>query len=699
MSKKLSKVMIAILAAVMAFCFCIAMASTTTAKADVADCKIEMVDKVQVRQTGEMGIRFNATISAADYDALTAAGAEFGMILAPADWLTSDAELSFYSTTLVEYDGTQGATDKFFAKGTNVPVQDVTDIDGDNDITEYVLTCSFIKIKDTNFDRDFVARAYFKVGADYYESETVVERNIYTVASKALIGGDVEDDVVTDYLADIVGKVATEDSTLNVVVNGDVANKGDKFTVTATLTTAKNKVVETGVALSVERGGDIVVDGLSFDATTGEYTVNTAGKLTLVAKAGGKTVDVKELTAKRSDVSVTLVPGVAGETWKDFVALADASKVLYSDFTNNKVDLMGNSVILKATIEDPENPDATVGYNDFTLTGNPTYYQLNNYSGQIYLANLDRTKKIEPVTGVSVTYTDTYGLEYTASLPVYGSYSDVTIANFGKDDVKWTATDSLLVESKNMSSGYTHWTTIEDVPLTSLSTESLIEFTVLKDDVANNGQYTSKTLTFIVSEAGNPSNWIKVAMCTYSNGYVAIGMNTPNWPTTKLGYAMRGTSFNTLISTADDSNPGWYNSDNYFATRALFGSHQWAHDAENYRGEMIAFSVLDSEVFISAGWKKDASWTWTNVSSALLPKVNQTETNGLSEFNAFDGFNALGKKVDISFAASNFRLDNGLLFVIDKLGGEKVTADWLDNMYYSYTTTGMPYLESDATNA
>ena len=294
MSKRLNKVLMAVLAAVVAICMVIATAGLTTARADVTTGNVTMLDSAQVRQTGEMGIRFSATISATDYESLKAQGAEFGMILAPADWVENDDDLAFGSSTLSLYDGTQGATDKFFAKGVNTPVQDVTDIDGDNDITEYVLTCSFIKIKETNFDRNFKARAYYKIGDNYFHSENVVDRNIYTVASKALISGDVEDEVVTDYLSGIVGKVADENSTLNVVVNGDVVNKGDKFTATATLTTAKNKVVETGVALSVERDGATVTDGLTY--ADGEYTVNAPGYITVVGTVGAKSVEVKELT-------------------------------------------------------------------------------------------------------------------------------------------------------------------------------------------------------------------------------------------------------------------------------------------------------------------------------------------------------------------------------------------------------------------
>lgn len=697
MSKRLNKVLMAVLAAVVAICMVIATAGLTTARADVTTGNITMLDSAQVRQTGEMGIRFSATISATDYEALSAQGAEFGMIIAPADWVESDDDLAFGSSKLSLYNGTQGATDKFFNKGTNTPVQDITDFDGDNDTSEYILTCSFIKIKESNFDRNFKARAYYKVGENYFHSENVIDRNIYTVASNALVNGDVEDEVVTDYLAGIVGKVADEDSTLNVTVNGDVANKGDKFTITATINTGK-KVVDTAVALSVERDGEPVVDGLTY--ANGEYTVNTAGYLTLVAKVGDKTIDVKELTAKRTDVKVTLVPGVAGSKWSEFVALDDTSKVSYSNFVNNKVDAMGNSVILKATIEDPENPDAVVTYDDFTLTGNPTYYKLNKYSGQTYLANLDRTKKIEPVTGVSVSYTDAYGFEYTASLPVYGSMSDFEAAYYGQVENKFTATDALIIDSrKSWASGNStamHWTTIEDVSLTSKAVEDLIRFTIMNKP-GFEGQLPNKMWQFIISESGNPNNWIKVCFGRFpADGYITFGMNTNAWSQSKIGYALRGTAFNTLINEPDNNNNGLW-TDGFGIYNCLYGNNKWANDSEKYTGEMVGFSVVNSEVFLNYG---NTSGVWTNRGVAILPKTSQNnETYGVTEWSGFDGFFEQGKKVDISFAATNFRLETTQYMIIDTLGGQKVTADWMNKMYYSYTTTGLPYLESDAANA
>lgn len=701
MSKRLNKVLMAVLAAVVAICMVIATAGLTTARADVTTGNITMLDSAQVRQTGEMGIRFSATISATDYEALKAQGAEFGMIIAPADWVENDDDLAFGSSKLSLYDGTQGANDKFFNKGTNTPVLDVTDIDKDGDMSEYVLTCSFIKIKESNFDRNFKARAYYKVGNDYFHSEYVVERNIYTVASNALINGDVEDEVVTDYLVGIVGKVADEDSTLNVTVDGDVANKGDKFTVKATINTGK-KVVNTAVALSVERDGAVVEDGLTYNEATGEYTVNTAGKLTLVGKVGNKTIDVKELTAKRTDVKVTLIPNklrTSTSGHNDYVPFDDTSRVFYTDFQNVSNNVIGNGVILTTQVEDPENPDATVAFSDYTLSGNPTYYKLLANLNKVYIGNLDRTKKIQPVTGVSVTYTDAYGLEYTASLPVYGSNTLFDPAYYGQIENRFTATDALIVDSGKEKNGTKYWTTIEDVSLTSSKAEDLIRFTVM-NKAGFEGQVTNKMWVFVISEAGNPNNWVKVSYGRFggSAAYISMGMNTNAWSQTKLGYGYRGTSFTTLVNESSNDDPGWYYNGAGIAN-CNNGINNLATDSVKYVGEMLGFSIINSEVFVNAGIA-DGTYGAFQSHNSILPKAQQNnETYGITEWSGFDGFFEQGKKVDISFAATNFRAETTQYMIIDTLGGQKVTADWLNKMYYSYTTTNFPYLESDAANA
>ena len=703
MSKKLNKILLMILVATLALCCSfITIGMGRMSVADSAGDRLVMHDGAQVRQEGEMGIRFGAMISAADYASLN--DAEFGMLLAPTEWVKDISDLSFDSTTL-KLHGTHAQGEKYFATGKNIPVQDTADFDGDDDTNEYVLTCSFIKIKETNFDRSFTARAYYKIGNTYYYSNNVANRCIYTVASKHLASNAVETEEAETYITKVVDTVVGSGKyALDVTVNGLPEDsvevyKNDKITASASLVSVadENVKIESGIEIALTKDGSEVEEGVIYNALDNEYTLNTSGHLQLTAKIGSKeegSVVVTDLTVKRKDVSVKIIPGTitADGSWSTFAPLANTERVIVNDFVYNKVDAVGNSVKLKTEVVDNEIDTApSFNINDYTLSGDPAWFQLGSYSGTVYLANRDITKKINPISTVSVTYTDHYGIDYTAELPVYGS-DELDPVYFGKDQDSWTATDSLILELKNYQ-----WLTIEDVPLTALSSESLMEYTVIHDNLANKGKLENKMWQMIISEADNPSNYIKYSVGYYDTGtgYVATAMNTPNWSTSVLGYALRGTAFKTLKNEPGNDNPGWYNTDSWFARNAFTGKHQWNHDADNYRGEMFAFSIYNSEIFLSGGWINGSSWKWTNVSSSLLPKSAQT-ANGLTEWKGFDGFNAQGKKVDISILPSNFK--NGCtsaMMVIDKLGGQKVTADWLDNVYYSYSSTGMPNLFTD----
>ncbi len=704
MSKKLNKILTAILAVAFAFCFVIALTSVTTAKAGTGTGEITMINGVKVREEGNLGIQFTATISADDYTQLKSQGAKFGMILAPSDWVQNNEDLNFQSTTLVEY-GKQSAGQNFFAKGLNTPVLDENDFDGDGDTTEYVLNCYFIKIKESNFDRSFKARAFYQIGNDYTYSENVVETNVYTTASKVVVEGTQNADVAT-YVEGIVAKVI-ETYDLNVALTGDEdgVTKGDDVSVTATVTDGTN-TIETACVITLTRNDDIVVNGLT-ENNDGSYKLATAGKVSVMATIASETVTVKELdVARDTEVALSIIPGTveSGEDarWTSFAELTDSTKVTSSDFQYNKVDAMGNSVKLKAVIEDPDNPDATVSPEDYTLEEGTEYITVGNYEGHAYLANFDRTKKIPLKTSVTLTYTDEYGIKHTSDpLPIYGNYNTFDSPYYGQVADRFTATDALIIENRLVGSN-TLWTTIKGVSLTSTATEDLIRFTIMnkKADLAD--KLLNKMYQIVISETGNPDNWVRICFGRHpSDGYTSMGINTNAWSTAKLAYASRNGTFNTLKNEPTDSDGGWWSDAFSNIRNCLYGLNPLATDATKYVGEMLGFSIVDSEVFVNYG-KADGSYNhWKNgdgTSRSIYAKENQNnETYGITPWNGFSNFE--GKTVDISIAGTNFRQEESQYIIIDTLGGQKVTADWINNMYYSYTTTSLPYLESDAANA
>ena len=85
MSKRLTKLTITVLSAMMFLCMVIGL---TTIKAYAEMPTVDtfiMVDGASVRTQDPMGIRFTATISSEDYKKLS--GGEFGVMITPADFL------------------------------------------------------------------------------------------------------------------------------------------------------------------------------------------------------------------------------------------------------------------------------------------------------------------------------------------------------------------------------------------------------------------------------------------------------------------------------------------------------------------------------------------------------------------------------------------------------------------------------------
>ena len=705
MSKKLSKVLMATLAVAFAFCMAIATLGVFTTKAAVSTGDIVMLDSAQVRQTGEMGIRFTATISESDYETLSAQGAEFGMILAPADWVENDDDLAFGSSALSLYDGTQGVGDKYFAQGINIPVQDVNDFDGDGDRAEYLLTCSFVKIKTTNFDRNFKARAYYKVDGEYYHSENVVERNIFTVASKAYADGEMEDEVVETYLAGIISEVAKEYTTVNATITGDdngtIAKNGE-LSVTATVSNG-SKTLDAGVQLFVTKSGDVVEDALSFNAQTGKYTVATAGKFTVVAKIGNTVVAEKELTvAREGEVTITFKPAKAvNNSWQDIVPLDDVTKITYQNLqtSDNYVSELGYNVVLLAEVNDPENPDVTAltQREDFVLDCDTDWLKLGKFGHLVYVC-ADRYKAIDPVSTITAKYVDAYGLEYTASLPIYGR-EESHIATFGKTE-DFTATDALHIEVAN-----NEWVTIQNVDFTNQIADNLIRFTLLNKGLT--AGVRTRSWCIRVSESGNPSNYVNIVFGKHNAGYLCLAMQAPGWTRAVAVRDMHngtGTSINDFKSYPDDYGMGCAY-DGILLLNGIDGVNQYTKDPANYRKEMVGFSIVNSEIWYSEynglGWN-DAG-RGLNV-APLFSKARQAELKGTtgSAGYKFDGdvYSGLDNvtKVDISICPMN---GGNSTMVIDQLGGKNVTADMLNNIYYSHinSSEGEPYAVGPRANA
>ena len=375
---------------------------------------------------------------------------------------------------------------------------------------------------------------------------------------------------------------------------------------------------------------------------------------------------------------------MAGESWSDFVPLSDPTKITYQNLqtSDNKVGELGYNVILMAEINDPENPDVTAltQREDFILDCDTDWLSIGKYGHQVYLC-ANRNKAIDPVSTITAKYVDAYGLEYTASLPVYGR-EESHIATFGKTE-DFTATDALHVE---VASG--EWVTIQNVDFTNKVEDNLVRFTVLNEGLTA-GVWT-RSWVIRVSEHGNPSNYVDYTFGMYSNNYLCVGMKAVGW---SKFWAMREMHNGAGTQVIDCS---YYPQDGYMGCyydgieilNGFNGVNKYTHDTANYTKEMIGFSIVNSEFWYSEfnglGWNDS---TRSLKVASLFSKAKQESMKGTttSAGNVFNGdvYSGLDNvtKVDISICAWN---GGNSTMVIDMLGGKKVTADMLDGIYYSH---------------
>ena len=274
----------------------------TPAMADSTVTTFKMKGGASIRTQEPYGIRFFAELSATDYGTLDGQGAEFGMIVAPLDFITDGegnvdySDFKMDSTTLEKYDSskTYTSSDKYFNWTTVEPALDTQDYDGDGDKTEYVIIASFVGIKPENISRPFAARAYYKVGSDYTETDTIADRSIYTVASKAMADGliDSNNPEVSSYFNNIIDTVEASYTEISITLDGITDGKadvGNTFKVKATVSKPDG-------SKTLESGANVVItdkDGNETDAVSknndGSYTVDYIGNFKVSATLGDTT--------------------------------------------------------------------------------------------------------------------------------------------------------------------------------------------------------------------------------------------------------------------------------------------------------------------------------------------------------------------------------------------------------------------------
>ena len=184
-----------------------------------------MQDGAAIRKsTDKQGIRFNALLSKQAYAALENAGAEFGMLIVPKDYVTAGYELTVENvfgesavyvpnvkaSELAETDPTKKAIIQI-KNPTTTESSDIVKIYG-----------SIVGVLDSNIDRGFIGRAYVCLDGVYYladYADDLVDNNTRSmayVAQCAIEDGDEDSDTLqTNYIDKVQDKYY--DYTINEV--------------------------------------------------------------------------------------------------------------------------------------------------------------------------------------------------------------------------------------------------------------------------------------------------------------------------------------------------------------------------------------------------------------------------------------------------------------------------------------------------
>lgn len=314
-----------------------------TAKAEVAQVEISaatvgMDQAASIKSVGNMGIRFTASVSAADYNGLKAkyGEVEYGMIIAPADFVVDEQTFKVggwqfaEGDQVTEYVAGETQSGKLYQRAVIDPV-----LKGG----KYVFKGAFVNIATENYDRDFSVRAYAAVTEDGQTEKTyvysaVASRSVFAVANSALYSGVLEDDelglgYVKEVEKTVYDKYETRSVTYENVTEGkektDKLALGDKIAFVTTLSNGTKTLTAKPI---ISGYGDYMTESLDADGFfDGTYTITKAEDFGVVAKmcssyttlgADMPSIQVDCLTTDIVVKDITLENAAAGEEWEGF---------------------------------------------------------------------------------------------------------------------------------------------------------------------------------------------------------------------------------------------------------------------------------------------------------------------------------------------------------------------------------------------
>ena len=240
------------------------------------------------------GMRFAAEISAEQYGNLKKKYGdklEFGIILSTQDWIDSNGleeNFKIGGSGWSEYT-VDTTADYYYLRGRVNPAADKNDLDKDGDTTEMLIMFAITDIYEANFSRAFVAKAYYTTDGENYVYTKAAKRSLFTVASKAIAGGWLDENTeAKTYFNGVIDTVLTTYNQVEVEVTGvDAQTKvGDKIGVTAYVSNG-TKRLEAAATVTCD------VDGMLTANSDGSYTINKIGDFNLTAEVASATKSVK----------------------------------------------------------------------------------------------------------------------------------------------------------------------------------------------------------------------------------------------------------------------------------------------------------------------------------------------------------------------------------------------------------------------
>lgn len=325
--KKLQKFLLGVFSVV--FCFGAAAfvgenTKTVSVSADTVS-TWEMVDGASIRTSAPTGIRFTAKISESDYTTLTAGGAEvsFGMVIMPYSYVAQygDADTVFNADTKYTFDANDTTKVRVLHDSVN---KLTTKKDG-----YYYLNAALTNIAESNYEKEFYARAYYSDGTNYYftpDNGTDNVRSVSYVAQKAL-EDHYDTASKTNYSAATVATLTDYITQFETISNGSVT-------------------------LTVADAADIT--SIAVDGTVVTPTATSGNTVTLATTIGRHKATIT--TAKASYdipfVSATYV-----------VDSAAALKDMCNHMTNNAASTSKDEYIVLAKDIDWKNENGTNSYN------------------------------------------------------------------------------------------------------------------------------------------------------------------------------------------------------------------------------------------------------------------------------------------------------------------------------------------------